>query len=211
VALVALGALVSAYVLPLAWNGQLVNLRMLLPMLVLLPATAPPRAHPSGVLRIALAGIALLGAAQIGFTVQGFNRDVARELDPLIRAAGRSPRVAQIAYDPLTTWVKPSVLVHAGAWLVFERGGVYAYSLDALTSHHTERVPKDQRMTDHVYDPWRQLTNGQLYVAREDQYPYWNAWVVRWTRASPSPAPVFAKGSRWKVARFGSYTLYQRE
>lgn len=42
VALIAFGALVSAYVLPFAWNGQMVSLRMLLPLLALLPATTPP-------------------------------------------------------------------------------------------------------------------------------------------------------------------------
>src|ERR1700755_1601293 len=120
----------------------MVSLRMLLPLLVLLPATTPPDFHPRRGMRIVLACIALLGASQMGFTVHGFDYDVARELDPLIRASVKAPRVAQIAYDPYSPWVKPSVLLHAGAWLVFERGGVYGYSFDALTSHHTDRVPR---------------------------------------------------------------------
>jgi hypothetical protein len=211
VALFALGALVSAYVLPLAWNGQMVSLRMLLPVLVLLPATAPPDLHPRGSLRVAILAIALLGAAQIGFTVYAFNRDVARELDPLIRASASAPRVAPIVYESHVTWVNPPVLLHAGAWVVFERGGVYAYSFDALTSHHTDRVPRKQRMTERAFDPKRVLKQGLIYVAREDEDPYWNAWLVRWTYETPPPAPIFAKSSRWNVVRSGSYTLFQRE
>jgi hypothetical protein len=211
VALIAFGALVSAYVLPLAWNGQMVSLRMLLPLLVLLPATVPPEMHPCGSLRVALLAIAVLGAAQIGFTVYAFNRDITRELDPLIRASASAPRVAPIVYDSHVTWVNPPVLLHAGAWLVFERGGVYAYSFDALTSHHTDRVPREQRMTERAFDPRRELKQQRIYVAREDRDPYWNAWLVRWTFETPPPAPIFAKGSRWSVVRSGSYTLFQRE
>lgn len=139
-----------------------------------------------------------------------FNRDVARDLDPLIRASPRAPRVAPIVYDSHVTWVNQPVLLHAGAWLVFERGGVYAYSFDALTSHYTDRVPRAQRLTEHVYEPRREIKQGRIYVAREDERPYWNAWLVRWTFDTPPPAPVFAKGSRWSVLRSGNYTLFQR-
>jgi hypothetical protein len=207
---VTVGALVSAYVLPLAWNGQMVSLRMLLPALVLMPALTPPDLHPTRLLRVGLMGIALLGAAQLVFTVYGFDRDTARSLDPLIDASISAPRVAQIVYDPNTPWVNPPALTHAGAWLVFERGGVYAYSFDTLTTHHTARVPQAQRMTGSVSAPASALKTGKLYIAREADFSFWDTWLIRWTAGGAAPLPVFTDASRWHTVRSHEYTLHQR-
>lgn len=208
--LTAVGALVSAYVLPLAWNGQMVSLRMLLPALALMPAITPPNLHPTRLLRVGLIGIALLGAAQLAFTVRGFDRDAAAALDPLIGASVSAPRVAQIVYDPNTPWVNPPAFTHAGAWMVFERGGVYAYSFDTLTTHHTARVPQDQRMTGSVAAPASALREGKLYRVREADFSFWNTWLIRWTAAGAAPSPVFSDLSRWQTARSREYTLHQR-
>jgi hypothetical protein len=94
--------------------------------------------------------------------------------------------------------------------MVFERGGVYAHSFDTLTSHHTARVPRAQRMTDTVFTPSRELRAGRLHLVRETELPFWDTWLVRWTAAGTAPPPLFSEPSRWQTATSREYTLHQR-
>jgi hypothetical protein len=199
--MLAAAALLGTFVLPWEWNGQAVGQRMPYLALIMLPVCMPPRLLPSRALVALLVSLASVGALHTAIAIVAFDADTKETLGELIPHVPPESHVAYFGVDAMQTpWVKGPAYVHAGAWVTLSRGGVYAEHFERLTSHYTDRVPAQQRLTRKDFQP----------VARRvprESLSFWNVLLVRHP-GRVGPLPVSGPSDDFERLSSPPWTLF---